>query len=71
MWLYFWAFCFVPLIRVSVFVPYHTVLIATVCNIVSIWEHDISIFALSQDNLAIEGLLWFHTEFLGLFILVL
>ena len=63
-WIYLWAFCFVPLIYISVFVPVPYCL--DDCGFVVELEvrqvDSSSSILLSQIALAIQGFLYFHTN---------
>ena len=62
MWIYFWAFYLVPLVYISVFVQYHTVLmtVALYYNLKSGRLILPAPFFLLKTALAIQGLLCFH-----------
>ena len=62
MWVYFWALYFVPLIYVSILVPV-LYCFDYCCFVVrsEVRECDSSSFL--KTVLAIQGLLWFHTNF--------
>ena len=61
---YLWAFYFVPLIYISVFVP--VLYCVDDCGFVvepEVRQVDYSSSILSQDCLAIQGFLYFHTNY--------